>query len=127
MKSLRRECLNCGMLHSLPPTDISERGREHPCVKCDAALMQQGDGSVITVDIAHARESVPEALAKFDAALQHCWNSYASALRLIVGGGLIREAVLAEIYFRRQKGILLDFAEENRGAVIIYIRQRSNP
>jgi hypothetical protein len=81
------------------------------------------DGSTITGDIAHHRETVVQAVEKFELTLNRVWKqTHAQTLRLIVGGGLIRDAVLAELYFKKSRGTVLDFSEENRGALIIRIR-----
>lgn len=119
----RRECLVCGMQHQLQATDIADRAREPVCIKCDSPLFSQSDGSTITVDIAHHHETVARALDKFEQTLNQVWQqTYAENLRLIVGGGLIRDAVLAELFFKKNRGTVLDFTEENRGAVLIQIR-----
>lgn len=119
-----RECLICGMQHRLPAPDIADRAREPVCIKCDSPLFSQSDGSTITVDIAHHHETVVRALDKFEQTLNVVWQqSCAENLRLVVGGGLIRDAVLAELFFKKSRGTVLDFTEENRGAVLIKIRQ----
>lgn len=119
----RRECLVCGLQHQLAAPDIADRVREPVCIKCDSPLFSQSDGSTLTMDIAHQHETVARALDKFESALNQAWqHSYAENLRLIVGGGLIRDAVLAELFFKKSRGTVLDFSEENRGAVIIRIR-----
>ncbi len=112
------------MLHRVPISDIRERTIEQYCSKCDSPLLQQSDGSTLTVDIAHQRESVSQALDKFEAALDEAWQSHARQLRLVVGGGVIREEVLAELEFKRRQGTVLDFFEEapHRGAVLARIR-----
>lgn len=118
-----RECLICGMQHQLPAPDIADRAREPVCIKCDSPLFSQSDGSTLTVDIAHHHETVARALDKFEQTLNHVWqHSCAENLRLVVGGGLIRDAVLAELFFKKSRGTVLDFCEENRGAVLIKIR-----
>lgn len=122
---LERECLDCGMLHQLPAPSIIDRKQHVACEKCDASLMEQGDGSTLTVDIAHQRETVNEALDKLDQALEQAWSDNTSQLRLIVGGGAIRDAVLGELYFRRSRGVVLDYTDgagARRGALMIRIR-----
>lgn len=111
------------MQHQLPALDIADRAREPVCIKCDSPLFSQSDGSTVTVDIAHQHETVARALDKFELALNRVWQqSCAENLRLVVGGGLIRDAVLAELFFKKSRGTVLDFSEENRGAVLIRIR-----
>ncbi|WP_139141433.1 hypothetical protein [Pseudohongiella acticola] len=123
MTAKTRECLWCGMISTQIPGDIVDRHPEPVCSKCDSPLWSQSDGSTVTVDIAHQRETVSQALDKFSNALNSSWQfSHAEYLRLVVGGGLIRDAVLAELFFLRSKGTVLDFTEENRGAVLVRIR-----
>ena len=118
-----RECLNCGMLHYVHIIP-DERPVEQHCSKCDAPLFAQTDGSTFTADIAHQHETISEALRKFELTLAQGWQGYARQVRLIVGGGAIREAVLAELYFQKSKDRIIDYIEEggNRGAVLIRIR-----
>ncbi|HDZ08183.1 hypothetical protein [Pseudohongiella sp.] len=123
MKPNSRQCLFCGLLDSRTPGEIADRHLEPVCVKCDTPLWSQSDGSTVTVDIAHQRETVAQALGKFKEALSRSWQrSHAEHLRLIVGGGLIRDAVLGELFFLNSKGIVLAFEEENRGAVLVRLR-----
>ena len=118
-----RECLNCGMLHQVrllpdePPV-------EQLCSKCDSPLFAQTDGSTLTVDIAHQRETVAQALDKFARALNRGRHSYARQVRLIVGGGAIRDAVLGELHYQRSTQQIIGFVEEggNRGALLVRIR-----
>ena len=123
MNANNRECLFCGLLNTQSPGDITDRHLEPLCAKCDSPLWSQSDGSTVTVDIAHQHETVAQALAKFSDALQRSWrHTHAEHLRLVVGGGLIRDAVLGELYFLRSKRTILDYIEENRGAVLVRIR-----
>jgi hypothetical protein len=112
------------MLHLVSLPDFDERATEQYCDKCDSPLFRQSDGSTLTVDIAHHRETVAQALQKLESALTDGWHGYASQVRLIVGGGAIREAVLAELYFQQSRNRVLTFIEEggNRGAVLVKIR-----
>jgi uncharacterized protein YuzB (UPF0349 family) len=118
-----RQCLNCGMQHPVQPGSIIDRDRKQLCEKCDASLWDLSDGSIRTVDIAHHGETVSQALDKLYVALENTWKmSYAAEMRVIVGGGLIRDAVLAELHYRLQSGVILGLESESRGAVIIRIR-----
>lgn len=119
----QRACLNCGMQHMLQPGSIIDRCNQQFCIKCDASLWELSDGSTVTVDIAHNRETVAEAVAKLNRALEDVWRrSYAANLRVVMGGGLIRDAVLAELHYRHHSGVVLGYQEENRGAVLVRIR-----
>lgn len=117
------QCQNCGMVHTQPPGDILDRRPEPSCTKCDSPLWSLSDGSTLTVDIAHQRETVAEAQFKFRGVLDEAWReSRAAWLRLIVGGGVIRDAVLAELFYLRQQGVVLGFEDENRGVIRVQIR-----
>jgi hypothetical protein len=125
--SRNRDCLFCGMSQRIEVPDINDRtlpSTARACIKCDSNLMEQSDGSSMTVDIAHQHETVRQAMAKVETELSRAWESYVGQLRLIVGGGLIREAVLAELHFKLSQGIVLSVSEENRGAVLIRIRSQ---
>ena len=123
-RALERECLNCGMLHDLPIPDVTERGTEVYCIKCDSELLTQSDGSRLTRDIAHQQETVSEAERKLLATLNEAWRGYASTVRLIVGGGRIREAVQGQLYYYRSTGVVLDYSEPrgNPGAIVVTLR-----
>lgn len=122
--NLDRDCLVCGMPHFLAPADIRDREQQPVCEKCDSPLFEASDGSTEVVDIAHQHETVAEALEKFELALQDCWcYQYCRQLRLITGGGRIRDAVLAELNYLHRQGTVLDVHSENRGAVIVVIRR----
>lgn len=121
---LDRDCLVCGMPHSLPLMDIRDRQQQPVCAKCDSPLFEPSDGSTDVIDIAHQHETVAEALGKFEQALQYCWcYQYCRQLRLITGGGRIRDAVLAELNFLLRQGTVLDVQSENRGAVKVVLRR----
>jgi hypothetical protein len=120
----KRECLHCGMLHLVSLPDFEEQASQQYCDKCDSPLFGQSDGSTLTVDIAHHRETVAQALQKLESALTDAWHGYTSQVRLIVGGGAIREAVLAELHFKQSKKRIVSVIEEggNRGSVLVRIR-----
>jgi hypothetical protein len=119
-----RECLQCGMLHEIALPELHERGHERSCIKCDSPLFDQTDGSTLTVDIAHHHETVAQALQKLERSLNRAWQGYARQVRLVVGGGAIREAVLGELHYYQGQGYILDYTEEghNPGAIVARIR-----
>jgi len=94
------------------------------CPKCDDQLDRQSTGLVLTVDIAHQGERVHEALAKLSHWCDIADQQRASGLRLIVGSGLIREAILAELRMRQMCGEIAHFAQDgqNQGAVLVRLR-----
>ena len=94
------------------------------CPKCDQNLYLQHDGSFLTRDIAHQRETVARALEKLSALLLEGWRGYYRGVRIIVGGGLIREEVLAQLRYYRERGIVREYREDspNRGAIVVALR-----
>jgi hypothetical protein len=94
------------------------------CPKCDERLYLQHDGKLLTRDIAHQRETVPRALHQLDKLLLEAWRGYAKGVRIVVGGGAIREQVLAQLSAYRERGIVRDYGEDNanRGAIVAILR-----
>ncbi|MGM0631814.1 MAG: hypothetical protein ACQETO_01435 [Pseudomonadota bacterium] len=123
-ENIERECLYCGMLQPVPVADFGESPGGTRCIKCDDPLYGQGDGSRITVDIAHHNETVAQALDKMERVLNDAWLDHVSSVRLIVGGGAIHDAVVGELLFQHRAGRLLAYREEapNRGAVLVHLR-----
>jgi len=123
-ETIDRQCLLCGMQLRVPVSDYGEDQPGSTCVKCDSALFRQSDGSTLTVDIAHQHETVAQAIQKMDQALNAAWQGYEQGVRLVVGGGAIREAVLGELTFQHRAGRILRFSQESlhRGAVVVTLR-----
>ncbi len=94
------------------------------CPKCDNRLDRQTDGSTVTVDIAHHGERVHEALVKLDTVLDEVQAGVSARIRLIVGGGLIRDAVLARLADEQRRGVIRGFSSQsdNAGVVIVQVR-----
>lgn len=124
MPERQRQCLHCGMSMSAPRFDLEAVPPLLRCPKCDQNLYQQSDGSCLTRDIAHSRETIARALDKLDQLLLEGWQGYWRDLRIIVGGALIREQVLGQLHHYQQLGRLLDYREEtpNRGAILVRLR-----
>jgi hypothetical protein len=104
--------------------DLDQAPPRVHCPKCDASLYLQHDGTFLTRDIAHGRETVARALEKLDALLLEAWRGYSRGARIVVGGGLIREQVLAQLRFYQGRGTVRDYREDspNRGAVVAVLR-----
>jgi hypothetical protein len=95
------------------------------CSKCDENLYLQHDGGFLTRDIAHGHETVARALEKLEELLLDGWRGYYRGVRIIVGGGLIREEVLRQLAYYRQRGSVRGYREDspNRGAIIVMLRE----
>ena len=109
------DCLSCGMR---VPRDISR------CPKCDDHVTRQTDGYVLTEDIAHQQERVSEALIKLERLFVEAELGRAAGLRLIVGSGLIREAVFEALRTRQFRGDILGYGQDgqNTGAIFVKLR-----
>lgn len=94
------------------------------CPKCGSDLFAQSDGSCLTADIAHDGETVAEAMTKLDALLKEAMAGHYRYLRLIVGGGLIRDEVEGYLRYLQAEGRVLGFDGEgrNRGAWKVRVR-----
>ena len=112
---MQRICLQCGM--------STDEAMSH-CPKCDNALDQQHDGSTITVDIAHQRESVSEALDKMQNEIDLARKGTAMQIRFIVGSGRIRDEVLLALRDCEFRGDIKSFESEpyNAGAVMVRLK-----
>lgn len=119
-----RQCLSCGMTVSVP--QYNEDAPSQICPKCDSDIFSQTDGSCLTEDISHHRESIPEALRKLDRLLGEAYFGYYQFLRLVVGGGQIREEVQNQLYSLEQEGRIISYTEDaqNKGVILVRIREK---
>jgi predicted RNA-binding Zn-ribbon protein involved in translation (DUF1610 family) len=120
-----RECLSCGMTVAVSNFDYKEKHSAQYCPKCDSDLFSQTDGSCLTKDIAHQHETVSQAMDKMHELLNQAYAGCFEKLRLVVGNGLIKDEVLGQLYFLKEKGHILSYveADKNYGAIIVRIRQ----
>ena len=109
-------CLDCGMQ---VPDDIRR------CPKCDNQLDRQTDGSTVTIDIAHHGERITDALRKLDRDIKETKKGIAANLRLIVGSGAIRDAVLARLMDYERRGVIITHQLEgkNAGAIMVVLKR----
>ncbi len=112
----RVDCMQCGMML---PKDMVH------CPKCDDLLDAQSDGSILTVDIAHDRETVRQAMTKLSQTLDEVDSVRGAGARFIVGTGRIREAVSAELatYLYRKDILSFEFEGNNEGAILVMLRK----
>ena len=110
-----RQCLQCGMPVS--------PGTEH-CPKCGSRLDQQTDGSTVTVDIAHQGERVHEALKKMHAAIAEEKTGPAQYLRIVVGGGTIRQAAEEALITLAHRQAIKSYNPDGRNPGAFMVRLR---
>jgi hypothetical protein len=111
-----RECQRCGF-----PADDGVRR----CPKCDADLHAQTDGSIRTIDVAHGRETVAEAIEKLRSAIRRDRAGLLGTLRVVVGQGLIRDAVAAELAALRAHRTIVrwEFEKGNPGSIVVTLKR----
>jgi hypothetical protein len=119
-----RHCLNCGMIATAVRFELDQVPPRLTCPKCDQNLYLQHDGSCLTRDIAHHHETIVRALEKLDRLLLDGWKGYGRTVKIIVGGGLIREQVLGQLHYYQRQGVIRDYREDspNRGAIVAVLR-----
>ena len=105
--------------------DIEQVPPRLACSKCDEDVYAQHDGRVLTRDIAHGRETVASALDKLEQVLLAGWRGHYRGVRVIVGGGAIRDEVLGKLRYYRERGVVRRFSEDapNRGAIVAVLRE----
>lgn len=119
-----RRCLRCGMTVKAPRFDLDQAPPRLACPKCDENVYLQHDGKLLTEDIAHRRETISAALEKLDRLLLEGWRGYWKGVRIVVGGAAIRNEVLGQLRYYRERGIVRDYREDspNRGAIVALLR-----
>ena len=113
---MSRRCLDCGFILA---------AADEFCPKCDSQIAGQTDGSTVTIDIAHSKQRIHEALEQLRAAVSMHERMSTQFLRVIVGGDRIRRAAMHELQQLRSRGLILQFGHEdkNRGAVIVVLKR----
>ena len=112
------ECLDCGMLLS---------AADSHCLKCDDALAAQTGGQVVRRDIAHQGETVSEAEDKLAALLRQATLERWAGLEVIVGGGLIKDAILGKVAWLERRGEVRRYQIASHNPGMIYVTLRGNP
>ena len=109
------DCLDCGF-----PCDATDTH----CPKCEASLHAQTDDRTVTVDIAHAEETVADAMEKLEAAIAREHGRRTASLRVITGRGLIRDAVRPRLRTLQARGRIVGYEGEGRnpGAFLVRLR-----
>ena len=78
----------------------------------------------MTVDIAHHGEKVRDAQRKLAGSIAEAQQGLAATLRIVVGGGLIREQVLSDLMTFEHRGEIRGFTIEGRnpGAILVSLK-----
>ena len=113
---MRRNCLTCGF-----PVAASDRF----CPKCDSQIALQTDGSTTTIDIAHGKQRVNEAMEQLRSTIEKHQQGTTQFLRVIVGGDRIRLAAMNELRGMQSRGAIVQYGHDdrNRGALIVVLKR----
>ena len=105
-------CQFCGMLLF----NTSET-----CPKCDSVIENQFQPSILTIDIAHNKETVTQALVKLHRVLRKNKVMKYRQIRVIVGSKIIRSEVIKELETLRRRKTIFDFKTDgkNSGALLV--------
>ena len=112
------------MINAVPLFEITDWNKRERCLKCDSVLILQHDGSTHTCDIAHHHETVDQAIKKLHQHLNYALNNYHRRVRLIVGGGRIKDEVEGLLHFYQQQQYIVSYAmgSKNAGEINVIIR-----
>ncbi len=113
---MRRCCLECSF-----PVAESDK----VCPKCDAPLAGQTDGSTVTIDIAHRKQRIPQAIEQLQSSVALHQRNTTQFLRVIVGGDRIRNAAMMELRSMQNQGLIVQFGQDDRnpGAMIVMLKR----
>ena len=91
------------------------------CPKCDSDIENQYQSNTLTVDVAHNKETVKQAIDKLYQIIERNQNMKHRQIRVIVGSKLIREEVMRELEMLKRRKAIVDFRmdEGNSGALIM--------
>ena len=111
----KQQCFQCGM--AVP-------AKTKRCPKCDNRIARQTDGSTVKADIAHHGERVQEAVSKMHAIIDMEKAGLTQYLRLVVGGGAIREAAEYELITLKHRRAIKSYAPDggNTGAFMVRLK-----
>ena len=91
------------------------------CPKCDFGVTEQNRKQIFTQDIAHQRQTLAQASAEFYSVLETARNNNFGYVRLIVGGGRIKQEIGALLETEKWRGNIQSFELErpNTGAYLV--------
>lgn len=95
------------------------------CPKCDYGIFEQNRGKTFSRDIAHNHQTIEQATREFYSALDRARSESYGQLRLIVGGGLIKEEVGQLLETEKWRGNIQRYELEhpNTGAYLIRLNR----
>lgn len=92
------------------------------CPKCDFGIYDQNKLLTLTRDIAHNRQTVDQAITEFYATLNSARKESYGCIRLIVGGGKIKEEIGELLETEKWRGGIQRFELENPNTGVYVVK-----
>ena len=91
------------------------------CPKCDSVIENQFQPATLTIDVAHNKETVEQALVKLHRIFKKNKVMKYRQIRVIVGSKIIRSEVRKELETLKREKIIFDFKTDgkNSGALLV--------
>ena len=96
------------------------------CPKCDSNMEDQYHPTTLTVDVAHNKETVKQAIDKLYQVIERNQIMKHRQIRIIVGSKIIRKEVMNELEAlkREKQYLILNGWKKNSGALLIRMKLR---
>ena len=95
------------------------------CPKCDSDIENQYHSTTLTVDIAHNKESVKQAIDKLYQVIERNKIMKHRRIRIIVGSKMIREEVMNELKALKRGKAIFDFGMDGKNSGALLIRMEN--
>ena len=95
------------------------------CPKCDSILEDQYHPTTLTVDVAHNKETVKQAIDKLYQLFARNQIMKHRQIRIIVGSKMIREEVINELEALKRGKTIFDFGIDGKNSGALLIRMRN--
>ena len=92
------------------------------CPKCDSEIEDQYNSNTLTVDVAHNKETVKQAIDKLYQVIERNQIMKHRQIRIIVGSKMIKEEVMNELEALKRAKAILDFGMDAKNSAAILIR-----
>ena len=91
------------------------------CPKCDSVIENQFQPATLTIDVAHNKETVEQALVKLHRVFKKNKVMKYRQIRVIVGSKIIRSEVIKELEILKREKTIFDFKTDgkNSGALLV--------
>ena len=95
------------------------------CPKCDSDIESQYHSTTLTVDVAHNKETVKQAIDKVYQVIEKNQIMKHRQIRIIVGSKKIREEVMNELEALKRGKAIFDFGMDGKNSGAFLIRMEN--